>query len=105
VAEVIGTVDRATLNRLRRPIVLEDGPVRAEQVHLVSATAERSMVRITLHEGRNRIVRRMLDSVGHPVRRLSRIAIGPVRLGDLKPGELRELDRTELGKLLDLVDR
>jgi 23S rRNA pseudouridine2605 synthase len=47
----------------------------------------------------------MLDSVGHPVRRLSRISIGPVRLGNLKPGELRDLDQTELGKLLDLVDR
>jgi 23S rRNA pseudouridine2605 synthase len=105
VAEVVGTVDRATLNRLRRPIMLDDGPVRAEHVRLVSATAERSMVRITLHEGRNRIVRRMLDSVGHPVRRLSRISIGPVRLGDLRPGELRDLDQTELGKLLDLVDR
>ncbi len=61
------------------------------------------MVRITLHEGRNRIVRRMLDSVGHPVRRLSRTAIGPVRLGDLGQGELRDLTQGELGKLLDLV--
>ncbi|QGN33145.1 pseudouridine synthase [Microlunatus sp. Gsoil 973] len=105
VAEVVGTVDRATLNKLRRPLMLEDGPVRAEQVRLVSATAERSMVNITLHEGRNRIVRRMLDSVGHPVRRLSRVAIGPVRLGNLRPGEIRDLDQSELGKLLDLVGR
>lgn len=105
VAEVIGTVDRATLAKLRRPLTLEDGPVRAEDVRLVSATAERSMVTITLHEGRNRIVRRMLDSVGHPVRRLSRVSIGPVKLGNLKPGELRELDSDELGKLLDLIDR
>lgn len=105
VAEVVGTIDRATLTRLRRPMMLEDGPVRAEQVRLVSATAERSMVNITLHEGRNRIVRRMLDSVGHPVRRLSRVAIGPVKLGSLKPGELRDLDQSELGKLLDLVSR
>jgi 23S rRNA pseudouridine2605 synthase len=86
-------------------LMLEDGPVRAEQVRLVSATAERSMVNITLHEGRNHIVRRMLDSVGHPVRRLSRVAIGPVRLGNLKPGEMRDLDQSELGKLLDLVGR
>lgn len=105
VAEVLGSVDRATLNKLRRPLVLDDGPVHAEQVRLVSATAERSMVNITLHEGRNRIVRRMLDSVGHPVRRLSRVAIGPVKLGNLKPGEIRDLDQSELGKLLDLVGR
>lgn len=105
VAEVIGTVDRATLSKLRKPLTLEDGPVRAEDVRLVSATAERSMVTITLHEGRNRIVRRMLDSVGHPVRRLSRVSIGPVKLGNLRPGELRELESDELGKLLDLIDR
>jgi 23S rRNA pseudouridine2605 synthase len=105
VAEVVGTVDRATLTKLRRPLMLDDGPVRADQVRLVSATAERSMVNITLHEGRNRIVRRMLDSVGHPVRRLSRVAIGPVKLGNLKPGEMRDLDQSELGKLLDLVSR
>lgn len=105
VAEVAGTIDRATLTKLRRPLMLDDGPVRAEQVRLVSATAERSMVSITLHEGRNRIVRRMLDSVGHPVRRLSRVAIGPVKLGNLKPGEMRDLDQSELGKLLDLVGR
>jgi 23S rRNA pseudouridine2605 synthase len=105
VAEVTGTVSRPTLNKLRDTIVLEDGPIRAEKARLLSATAERSMVSITLHEGRNRIVRRMFDAVGHPVRRLTRVAIGPVRLGQLKPGELRELDRDELGKLLDLVDR
>jgi 23S rRNA pseudouridine2605 synthase len=105
VAEVVGTVNRATLSKLRRPLTLEDGQVRAEDVRLISATAERSMVTITLHEGRNRIVRRMLDSVGHPVRRLSRVSIGPVKLGNLRPGELRDLDSDELGKLLDLIDR
>ncbi|HEY9291148.1 MAG TPA: pseudouridine synthase [Microlunatus sp.] len=105
VAEVAGTIDRATLHKLRRPLILDDGPVRADEIRLVSATAERSMVTVTLHEGRNRIVRRMLDSVGHPVRRLSRVAIGPVKLGNLKPGEFRDLDRDELGKLLDLINR
>ena len=56
-------------------------------------------MRITLHSGRNRIVRRMM----HPVRRLARIGIGPVRLGDLASGGTRELTREELGTLLDLV--
>ena len=55
--------------------------------------------------GRNRIVRRTMDAVGHPVRKLSRTAIGPVRLGRLKSGELRELTREELGGLLDLTER
>ena len=54
-----------------------------------------------IHEGRNRIVRRLLDHVGHPVRRLTRTRIGPVDLGGLKPGEMRELTTDELGSLLD----
>ena len=56
---------------------------------------------LVIHEGRNRIVRRLLDHVGHPVRRLTRTAIGPVQLKSLGVGELRELTRDELGTLLD----
>ena len=70
---------------------------------LVSTTGERSLVKITLHEGRNHVVRRTMEAVGHPVRRLSRTGIGPVRLGTLKTGEFRELTRDELGGLLDLT--
>ena len=61
------------------------------------------LLKITLQEGRNRIVRRTMEAVGHPVRRLTRIGIGPVRLGNLKVGEYRELTREELGGLLDLT--
>jgi 23S rRNA pseudouridine2605 synthase len=103
VAEVSGVVSQAALKKLRSGLTLEDGPVRPDDVRLLSHGGDRTMVRISLHEGRNRIVRRMLDSVGHPVRRLSRTAIGPVRIGDLAPGTMRDLTRDELGKLLDLV--
>jgi 23S rRNA pseudouridine2605 synthase len=58
-------------------------------------------VELVIHEGRNRIVRRLLDHVGHPVTRLTRTAIGPVRVSGLKEGQLRELTREELGTLLD----
>ena len=102
-AEVAGQVTPAVLNRLRAGVTLEDGPVQADQATLVQQVADRSLVRVTLHSGRNRIVRRMFDAVGHPVRKLSRTAIGPVRLGDLKPGAVRDLTREELGALLDLV--
>ena len=61
----------------------------------------RSIVELVIHEGRNRIVRRLLDHVGHPVRRLTRTAIGPVRLQNLAPGTVRELTVDELGALLD----
>ena len=103
IAEVTGLVNAATLQRLRHGITLEDGPVRPTSVKIVSSAAERTLIKITLQEGRNRIVRRTMEAVGHPVRRLSRIGIGPVRLGNLKLGEYRELTRDELGGLLDLT--
>jgi len=103
IAEVTGLVNAATLQRLRHGITLEDGPVRPTSVKIVSSAAERTLIKITLQEGRNRIVRRTMEAVGHPVRRLSRIGIGPVRLGNLKLGEYRELTREELGGLLDLT--
>lgn len=102
-AEVSGQVTDATLKRLRAGVELSDGPVRPDLVKLIQRTGDRTLIQVQLHEGRNRIVRRLFDEVGHPVRKLSRIAIGPIRLGDLKPGALRDLTREELGALLDLV--
>ena len=101
VAEVDGVVERGTIRRLRDGVTLEDGAVEVHTARVVSATADRSIVELTIHEGRNRIVRRLLDAVGHPVRRLTRTAIGPVTLRGLPPGRLRELTSDELGALLD----
>ena len=103
IAEVAGVVSEQTLKRLRRGITLEDGPVRPTSVKIVSSVGDKTLLKITLQEGRNRVVRRTMEAVGHPVRRLSRIGIGPVRLGNLKVGEYRELTREELGGLLDLT--
>jgi 23S rRNA pseudouridine2605 synthase len=104
IVEVSGVVGPQTLRRLRRGITLEDGPVRPTSVKIVSSAGEKTLLKITLQEGRNRIVRRTMEAVGHPVRRLSRVGIGPVRLGNLPAGEYRELTREELGGLLDLTD-
>jgi 23S rRNA pseudouridine2605 synthase len=104
-AEVEGIVSQTTLKKLRSGVNLEDGPLVPSSVKLVSTAKDRSLVRMTLHEGRNRIVRRTMESVGHPVRHLSRIGIGPVRLGPLLSGELRDLTQEELGGLLDLISR
>jgi 23S rRNA pseudouridine2605 synthase len=105
VAEVEGEISRATLIRLREGVTLEDGPVTVSKAKLVShgrgGAQGRSIVELVIHEGRNRIVRRLLDHVGHPVRRLSRTRFGPVRLGNLAIGELRPLTGEELGALLD----
>jgi 23S rRNA pseudouridine2605 synthase len=102
-AEVAGVVTPQVLKRLRQGITLDDGPVQPDAVKVVSTAGDRTLIKITLHEGRNRIVRRTMEAVGHPVRRLSRTGIGPVRLGALRSGEVRELTRDELGGLLDLT--
>jgi 23S rRNA pseudouridine2605 synthase len=105
VAEVDGEVYPATLKLLRAGVTLEDGPVEVKGLKLVMGPkgnpTGRSIVELTIHEGRNRIVRRLLDSVGHPVRRLTRTQIGPVKLGKLPVGAIRELTIDELGSLLD----
>jgi 23S rRNA pseudouridine2605 synthase len=105
VAEVDGVVEKTTVRRLRDGVELDDGLVEVHACRVVSssrsAKGDRSIVELTIHEGRNRIVRRLLDAVGHPVRRLTRTAIGPVVLRGLKPGGLRELTGDELGTLLD----
>jgi 23S rRNA pseudouridine2605 synthase len=102
-AEVAGVVSPATIKQLRAGLVLDDGPVNPTSVKVVSSGADRTLIKITLQEGRQHIVRRTMEAVGHPVRRLSRIGIGPVRLGRLKVGEMRDLTREELGGLIDLT--
>ncbi|MDR1236699.1 MAG: rRNA pseudouridine synthase [Propionibacteriaceae bacterium] len=102
-AEVQGNVDTGTLAKLRRGVELDDGPIQADSTKVVSRAKGRTLLEVVLHSGRNRVVRRMLEAVGHPVRRLVRIKLGSLRLGGLKPGELRELTASELAELFDVV--
>jgi 23S rRNA pseudouridine2605 synthase len=104
VAEVDGVASRATVRRLLAGVDLDDGRVEVRAAKVLSTHADRSLVELKIHEGRNRIVRRLLEQVGHPVRQLTRTAIGPVLLVGLRSGELRELTRDELGVLLDAAD-
>ncbi|MFI2102487.1 pseudouridine synthase [Isoptericola sp. NPDC019693] len=85
-------------------VELEDGLARADKVRVVDSVPGEIMLEVVLHEGRNRIVRRMLDAVGFPVTRLVRTRIGPIALGDLRAGRSRVLGRTELGTLMRDVD-
>jgi 23S rRNA pseudouridine2605 synthase len=102
VAEVDGRVDKRTLQTLLAGVVLDDGPVTVSAARLVGEGArDRSIVELVIHEGRNRIVRRLLEHVGHPVRKLTRIAVGPVQLAGLASGGVRDLTNDELGSLLD----
>jgi 23S rRNA pseudouridine2605 synthase len=107
VAEVEGRVRPATRRRLLDGVDLDDGPVTCDAVTVRDTVhvqgAPRTLVEVVLHEGRNRVVRRMFEAVGHPVRRLTRTALGDVRVGTLRTGQLRELTADELGPLLDLV--
>src|SRR6478672_10253741 len=106
VAEVEGEVHVRTVRQLLAGVSLEDGPVTVSQARVLGGDprregSNRSIVELTIHEGRNRIVRRLLAQVGHPVRRLTRTEIGPVTLARLRSGEMRELTLAELGELMD----
>ena len=101
VAEVEGEIYRRTLKQLLEGVTLEDGPVTVSKARIIEAGAEKSIVEIVIHEGRNRIVRRLMDHIGYPVRRLTRTQLGPVVLRGLKSGEMRDLTLDELGVLLD----
>lgn len=89
---------------LLKGVELDDGVAKMDAVKVVQQIDGYAMLEVVLHEGRNRIVRRMFDAVGHPVTRLVRTRIGPIPLGDLKSGRTRVLGRTELGTLMGAVD-
>ena len=99
VAQVERQPSRAALRQLREGVELDDGPSAPAQVALVDPT----LVRLVIHEGRNRQVRRMLEAVGHPVIRLIRTRIGPLSDRRLSPGAWRELSGPELRALQEAV--
>jgi len=103
VAQVDGVVKPNLRATMLAGVTLEDGPVKPDEFKVKGSQGGKTMVEVVLHEGRNHVVRRLMASVGHPVLRLSRTAIGPVRLGQLKSGDVRELTGDELGSLLDAM--
>lgn len=105
IAKVEGTVLAQTISQLTKGIELEDGPIAADKARLLDTSRGSSLVELTLHSGRNRIVRRMLAAVGHPVTELVRRQFGPLHLGTLPAGKTRELTKIELGALLTLSRR
>ena len=98
-ATVPGPVPGSVGRSLLAGVELDDGPASADSFRVVSTLGDRAIVELTLHEGRNRIVRRMLDAVGHPVIDLVRTQVGPLQLAGVKPGRLRELTNTEVRAL------
>ena len=98
-AEVEGHVGDAELARWRRGVTLADGPAVPRGVRVLRRAGASTWLSLTFAEGRNREVRRYADALGHPVRRLRRVAFGPLRLGDLAPGKSRPLRPREIADL------
>ena len=94
-----GPVSQAALQRLRRGVELEDGRTAPARVRAIGPDT----LEITIHEGRKRQVRRMCQEVGHPVLRLTRVRFGPLALGDLRPGQARQLSPAEMAALASAV--
>lgn len=103
VALVEGDVNDAVGDVLKKGIALEDGEAKVDRFQVKDRSRGQSLVELDIHMGRNRIVRRMLAEVGHPVKELTRTGFGPIHLGGLRPGVMRELSRDELGELFDNV--
>jgi 23S rRNA pseudouridine2605 synthase len=105
-ATVRGSVDTAALRKLTTGVELEDGVTAADKAKIVGEPrAGSSIVELVLHSGKNRVIRRMMESVGHPVIDLHRKAVGGLHLGGLKPGAWRELSTLEVKDLLTLAHR
>jgi 23S rRNA pseudouridine2605 synthase len=98
-AEVEGTPTERHLARLRRGVELADGPARALSARIAGRTGARGALRLVMGEGRKREVRRLLEAIGLPVRRLVRVRVGPLRLGTLRAGAVRALTPEEVRAL------
>jgi len=103
VATVPGPVARDVGRRLREGVELDDGVVRVDSFSVVQALPGRALVELSLHEGRKHVVRRLLEAVGHPVESLVRTQVGPIRLGQQRPGRLRAITGPELRALYTAV--
>lgn len=102
-ATVAGSVPRGLGKTLRAGVELDDGPASVDDFAVVDAVPGKTLLRVTLHEGRKRIVRRLLAAVGFPVQELVRTDIGPLTLGNQRPGSIRALTRKEIGDLYRAV--
>lgn len=102
-ATVKGSVSRGLGKTLRSGVELDDGPAHVDNFAVVDTAPGKTLVRVTLHEGRKHIVRRLLAEVGYPVQELVRTDIGAVSLGEQRPGSIRVLTRKEIGELYRAV--
>jgi len=98
-AVVLGVPDAHDVKRLAKGIVIDGRPTQPAEVRVLRTKDDEAVLEITVREGRNRQVRKMCDAIGHPVTKLTRVAIGALRDSKLKPGQWRELTSDEKKKL------
>lgn len=98
-ATLAGTLERGVGKQLTTGVELEDGPARADSFRVVQSVPGQVLVEVVLHEGRNHIVRRMFEAVGHPVVSLVRTRVGPIVLGQQRPGTTRVVSGAEARSL------
>jgi 23S rRNA pseudouridine2605 synthase len=103
VAQIRGTPKRKALRQLIDGVELEDGLATARSVRELGSSQDRTLLEIVLTEGRKREVRRMLAAVDIPLERLARVKLGPLPLGDIRPGKFRPLTSAEVGRLYAAV--
>ena len=102
-ARVKGRVTKDEIARIKAGVEIEGTPVAVTECLFLDSDGKVSVVEISIHEGRNRILRKLFDELGHPVIDLVRTQVGPVKLGNLRSGYLRELTNKELGSLYSAV--
>lgn len=101
---VAGKVDGETMKQMRRGIFIAEGRATVEGARILKTRARSTELEIVLREGKNREIRRILARLGHKVQHLRRIAVGPLRLGDLPTGAYHPLTRQEIKKLKSAVE-
>jgi 23S rRNA pseudouridine2605 synthase len=102
-AWVEGIVAPATLHKLAEGVILEDGPTSPATASIIKTNGSRTLLQLTVHEGRKHLVKRLCSAVGHPVRCLRRVSLGPLRVDQLRPGEWRYLTPEEVRELKETV--
>ncbi|WP_462417462.1 pseudouridine synthase [Kytococcus sp. Marseille-QA3725] len=103
VAKVPGPVRKGLGNTLREGVELEDGVVKVDDFSVVDSQPGWALVQVVIHEGRKHVVRRLLEAVGHPVHELVRTQVGEIRMGDLRPGNVRAVTPDELARTMKAV--
>jgi pseudouridine synthase len=101
VAKVRGKITRVEMQKLLDGVKLEDGLQKVDSARVLDQNEQSSLVEIVLHSGKNRIVRRLFEAIGFPVLDLTRKSFGPLRLGNIKPGQFREISKLEVSSLME----